>query len=422
MTCKSFVTVSLAMLALVATLPAVAQSPSSCENFYLAGRYAKAWDTCMADARQMDSAVAYAVMGAIAFEGRLEGKGMDLAEKNFIEAAERGHAASQYNLWTLWNGTDKPADKREAGMGWLRQAVDQDYAPALNIMGVLVEAGQDGEVDLERSRDLYLKASELGYPPAQYNLGELLARANTGLQDLPTAFAWIDRAAQAGVAEAQFTVGRTYQFGELGVDRNEGEAARWFRVAADKGQVDSQLALGLLYLRPTTLKADPAKGIDYLKQAVAQDSAEAKYYLAMEILVGGHDFVERDTAQTLKMLRESAVAGYAPAQSYYGLLLSQTNEHDDDALVWFRKSSGQGFAPAQYHLGRFLAEGRGMDAPDPVESFAWLSLAAEGTDAVMVERAAKYLDDVKGKLDEAALATAKSRIDEIRKELPGGGE
>ncbi len=52
--------------------------------------------------------------------------------------------------------------------------------------------------------------------------------------------------AEAGDADAQNRLASRYSFG-IGVPQNYAEAARWFRLAADKGHADAQGKLGDMY-------------------------------------------------------------------------------------------------------------------------------------------------------------------------------
>jgi len=58
---------------------------------------------------------------------------------------------------------------------------------------------------------------------------------------------WFRMAAEQGDADAQLGLGVMYYKG-LGVVRDDLEAVKWFRLAAPKGQPDAQLNLGLMYL------------------------------------------------------------------------------------------------------------------------------------------------------------------------------
>ena len=66
------------------------------------------------------------------------------------------------------------------------------------------------------------------------------------LKDEAEAVRWYRLAAEQGLAEAQFNLGFMYANGE-GVLKDEAEAVRWYRLAAEQGDAHAQFNLGLMY-------------------------------------------------------------------------------------------------------------------------------------------------------------------------------
>jgi TPR repeat protein len=64
------------------------------------------------------------------------------------------------------------------------------------------------------------------------------------------------------------------------VARDDGEAARWFRKAADKADPVSIYALGLFYLRGRGVEADPARARQWLSAAARRGHGGAAAALA----------------------------------------------------------------------------------------------------------------------------------------------
>ncbi len=141
-------------------------------------------------------------------------------------------------------------------------------------------------------------------------------------------------------AIAQRVLGQRYANGE-GVGKDEGEAVRWFRLAAEQGDV------------------------------------EAQRYLAFALLHGRG--VAEDVAEGIRRLRLAADAGDAPAQremGYHHAVGSGVALDEAQAVHWFRLAAGHGDAIAQYDLGYALANGYGVPK-DPVEAVEWYRRAAE---------------------------------------------
>ena len=67
-----------------------------------------------------------------------------------------------------------------------------------------------------------------------------------GLRNDAEAIKWYRKAAEQGDAVAQFNLGTMYAKGE-GVSQNDAEAAQWYRLAADHGLAGAQFNLGMMY-------------------------------------------------------------------------------------------------------------------------------------------------------------------------------
>ena len=59
--------------------------------------------------------------------------------------------------------------------------------------------------------------------------------------------ATIRTAAEKGDAQAQSDLGRAFLFGELGLAKNDREAVKWYRKAAEQNYAPAQGALGVCY-------------------------------------------------------------------------------------------------------------------------------------------------------------------------------
>jgi TPR repeat protein len=65
-------------------------------------------------------------------------------------------------------------------------------------------------------------------------------------QDYGQAALWYRRAAEQGIAQAQYNLGEMYKKG-MGVAQDYSQAAKWYRRAAEQGDADAQIKLGLMY-------------------------------------------------------------------------------------------------------------------------------------------------------------------------------
>jgi TPR repeat protein len=146
--------------------------------------------------------------------------------------------------------------------------------------------------------------------------------------------------AEQGDAEAQFNLGFCYDDGR-GVEKDYGEAVKWYRKAAEQNFAPAQFNLGYCY----------ANG-----QGVRKDKTEA-----------------------VKWYRQAADQNYTPAQSNLGWCYDNgcgVAKDYVEAVKWYRQAAEQGHAEAQLNLGCCYANGQGV-ARDKVEAYAWLTMAAK---------------------------------------------
>ena len=78
----------------------------------------------------------------------------------------------------------------------------------------------------------------------QYNLGVMYADGRGVARDDAEAVRWYRRAAEQGNASGQYNLGGMYSTGR-GVARDDAEAVRWYRRAAEQGNASGQYNLGL---------------------------------------------------------------------------------------------------------------------------------------------------------------------------------
>ena len=156
-----------------------------------------------------------------------------------------------------------------------------------------------------------------------------------------------------------------YDAGE-GVPQDDGEAVKWFRLAADQGDALAQYSLGDMYRTG---------------EGVPQDYGEA-----------------------VKWFRLAADQGDASAQNNLGVMYEYGRGVPQDygeAVKWYRLAADQGDALAQNNLGLMYAKGEGVPQ-NYIQAHMWLNLAgARGN-----EKARKTRDIVKDKMTPEQIAEA----------------
>ena len=82
--------------------------------------------------------------------------------------------------------------------------------------------------------------------PGPIHLGVCYADGRGVAKDEVEAVKWYRKAAEQNDAEAQFNLGVCYANGQ-GVAKNEAEAVKWYRKAAEQNHAEAQYNLGVCY-------------------------------------------------------------------------------------------------------------------------------------------------------------------------------
>jgi TPR repeat protein len=138
--------------------------------------------TAEAQDRKTPDAVANFEAGIVAYQAN----NLPLAYKEFLAAAEEGHADSQFNLALMYErGIGVEKDEKDAVV-WYGKAAAQGNSAAQFNLGVLYEHGRGTNVDFAKANDWYRKASVQGDALAIGNLGMLYVRGQ-GVKENKTA-------------------------------------------------------------------------------------------------------------------------------------------------------------------------------------------------------------------------------------------
>ena len=87
--------------------------------------------------------------------------------------------------------------------------------------------------------------------------------------------------ADKGDAKAQYELGRAFFSGTLGVAKDEAEAVKWFRKAAEQNVADAQFSLGVCYANGQGVTEDDAESVKWFRKAAEQNLADAQYNLGV---------------------------------------------------------------------------------------------------------------------------------------------
>ena len=142
--------------------------------------------------------------------------------------------------------------------------------------------------------------------------------------------------------------------------------------------------------------------LDAVKKAAEQGQVDAQLNLGVRYARG--DGVTQDYAEAERWFRQAAEQGDADAQNNLGVMYDKGEgvpEDDAEAVRWFRQAAEQGLAEAQAFLGVMYAIGEGVPGDD-IQAYAWISIAAaQGSEA-----AKKAKESLTGVMTRAEIAEA----------------
>lgn len=87
--------------------------------------------------------------------------------------------------------------------------------------------------------------------------------------------------ADKGDAESQYELGCAFLFENLGVAKDEGEAVKWFRTAAENNNANAQSNLGVCYSRGQGVSKDDVEAVKWFRKAAEQNMALAQLNLGL---------------------------------------------------------------------------------------------------------------------------------------------
>jgi TPR repeat protein len=126
---------------------------------------------------------------------------------------------------------------------------------------------------LKKAQELFLQAANLGEPRCMVELGEIYMEDNGA-----EAAKWFRRAADAGNSSAMLNLGVMYFLGN-GVLEDYGMAAYWYRQAVAAGNADAMYNLGRMYENGQGVAKDLTRAKDLYSKAASLGNAEAKAQL-----------------------------------------------------------------------------------------------------------------------------------------------
>jgi uncharacterized protein len=198
-----------------------------------------------------------------------------------VQRAERGEAKAQSALarrYLYGDGVD--ADRTEAH-AWSLLAAEQGDAEGQFLLSILHRDHPGSRGDLEASNRWLVLAAEQGHAWAQFYLGLRHEKGEGVPQDDALALAWYQKSAKSGkTVGAQMALAHAYSAGVLGLPKDDREAARWMRLAAEQHQFNAQYEYGMMLSEGRGVAKDPVDAASWLRKAATRGERRAMRALA----------------------------------------------------------------------------------------------------------------------------------------------
>jgi TPR repeat protein len=163
--------------------------------------------------------------------------------------------------------------------------------------------------------------------------------------------------AEAGDADAQYRLGGLYGKGSADVPKDDAEAVKWYRKAAEQGDRRGQSMLGVMYTNARGVSRDYDEAMKWFRLAAAQNSAHAQYNLGYMYAVGKG--VERDDEQSAEWYQLAAEQGDKTSQRILGSLYAAGRgvpKALDVAHAWTVVAGGEANPTTKAQLAKLTAQ------------------------------------------------------------------
>ncbi len=242
-------------------------------------------------------------------------------------------------------------------LGW-----DFDFVPD-NTQGLVDEDVEKWENIAKEQNEFLEEQNEetiIGNKPYKNNMSiqEMIELINS---DNKKGLEVVREHANSGNADAQCLLGIMYQMG-VGDDKNQSDAAYYFRMAAEQGQASAQTNLGKCYLSGDGVQKDDKKAFEWFEKAANLGDSDGQYQLSCCYRDGCG--VNTNETEAARWCLKSAEGGNKYAQNDMGVYYGEgigIEENTHQAAKWYLKSAEQGHSTAQLNLGKCYLEGKGIE-------------------------------------------------------------
>ena len=178
-----------------------------------------------------------------------------------------------------------------------------------NNLGTMYANGIGVQKDSLQACKLYEMAAKSGHVIAMNNLACKLIK-NTRVEYRNQAIDWFIKAAEKGNVNSMINLGILYERGQE-VEKDYAKALKWYKEAADNGNEQALYSIGIFYENGFGVEANLSKAVEYFKQAHLQDYLPATAKLGQMYYDGV--FFQQDYQKAFELFYRAANRHYNPS-------------------------------------------------------------------------------------------------------------
>ena len=289
-------------------------------------------------------------------QGRLE-EGFLKYTEAFVQ--EPGHRyASVYAALSKLYGYGTEPDYVEA-LGYA-EVLKNGYFPvseeALRNCIEANEGSRHSPLMAEKNEVMFVHLRKLagqGNSNAQFNLGKIFRWGVGTEMDSALAVEWFEKALAGGESEGSIELARLYEWGRGGLEKDEGKAFEYYRLAAENGDTGAMREVGRRYLMGKGIDPDLGKAVEWLDRCGEQGGhLSHPYRLLGAVFRSGKHGASKDWNEAVRWYQKGRGFGDATCERLIGNMYEEGGEdfprNIDKAMEYYQRVWERGY---RHHNG-----------------------------------------------------------------------
>lgn len=315
----------------------------------------------------------------------------------FRRAVEQGSPEGMIGLggmYEIGQGIDKNG---AAALELYRRAASLGNTDAMIAVGEVNQLGRGTPKNEAEAVNWYRKAADAGSARGACRLGIMYLDGSGVRKDANQALSFFKKSAESGDLRCMVVLGQSYHQGTI-VNRDYNEAIRWYRTAhekgfrshvnlpdnirfaetaiiAEQGDPAAQVQLGTMYLNGIGVNRDDNEAARWYRKASEQAHADGMLNLGRVYSSGSG--VAKDEAEATLWYRRAAGLGHPKAMLAMGEAYKGGRgvaQNEAEARRWHHMAASNGLTEAQLIMSDYHA-GRMTNSEDRILAIMWLRIA-----------------------------------------------